>query len=96
MITDFDDYLNEKMKDPQFKKMFEEEKRLLDLSMLIIEAREQQKLTQSELAEKSQVTQRQLSKIENCDNYNMRTFIKVSNALGLDLTLSGIDYKQAV
>jgi len=95
-MTNFEEHLNEEMKDPQFKKMYEEEKRLLELSMLIIKAREQQKLTKSELAEKSQVTQRQLSKIENCDNYNMRTFIKVSNALGLDLTLSEIDYKQAV
>jgi transcriptional regulator with XRE-family HTH domain len=76
------------MKNVHFKKMYEEEKHLLELGLLIIEAREQKGLTQRELAQKSQVTQQQLSKIENGVNCNMLTFIKVSSALGLDLTLS--------
>ena len=84
----FRKYLAEKMKDPGFKKAFEEEKRLLELSYAIIEAREKRGLTQKELAEKSRVTQQQLSKIENGVNCNMLTFIKVSNALGLGLTVS--------
>jgi len=45
-------------------------------------------LTQKQLAEKSHITQQQLSKIENGVNCNMLTFIKVSNALGLGLTVS--------
>jgi len=90
----FREHLNEKMKDDHFKKMYEEEKLMLELGLLIIEAREQKGLTQKELAQKSQVTQQQLSKIENGVNCNMLTFIKVSSALGLDLTLSG--YKKAV
>jgi transcriptional regulator with XRE-family HTH domain len=61
---------------------------LLELGLLIIKAREQKGLTQRELAQKSQVTQQQLSKIENGVNCNMLTFIKVSSALGLGLTLS--------
>jgi transcriptional regulator with XRE-family HTH domain len=76
------------MKNVHFKKMYEEEKHLLELGLLIIEAREQKGLTQRELAQKSQVTQQQLSKIENGVNCNMLTFIKVLSALGLDLTLS--------
>ena len=84
----FRDHLNKEMKNAHFKKMYEEEKHLLELGLLIIEAREQKGLTQKELAQKSQVTQQQLSKIENGVNCNMLTFIKVSSALGLDLTLS--------
>jgi len=76
------------MKDANFKKMYEEEKHLLELGLLIIKAREQKGLTQRELAQKSHVTQQQLSKIENGVNCNMLTFIKVSSALGLGLTLS--------
>ena len=78
----------EEMKNPEFKKLFEEEKRLLNLSYTIVEAREKSGLTQKELAQKSHVTQQQLSKIENGINCNMLTFIKVSNALGLGLTLT--------
>jgi DNA-binding XRE family transcriptional regulator len=84
----YKEHLAKKMKDPEFKKSFEGEKRLLELSYAIIEAREKRGLTQKELAEKSQVTQQQLSKIENGINCNMLTFIKVSNALGLGLTVS--------
>jgi DNA-binding XRE family transcriptional regulator len=84
----YKEHLAEEMKNPEFKKAFEEEKRLLALSYAIVEAREKNGLTQKELAEKSHVTQQQLSKIENGVNCNMRTFIKVSNALGLGLTVS--------
>jgi len=65
-----------------------EEKHLLELGLLITETREQRGLSQRELALKSHVTQQQLSKIKNGINCNMLTFIKVSSALGLDLTLS--------
>jgi len=84
----YKEHLAEEMKNPEFKKAFEEEKRLLELSCAIIEAREKRGLTQKELAIKSNVTQQQLSKIENGVNCNMLTFIKVSNALGLGLTVS--------
>ena len=84
----YKEHLAEEMKNPEFKKAFEEEKRLLELSCAIIEAREKYDLTQKELAEKSRVTQQQLSKIENGVNCNMLTFIKVTNALGLGLTVS--------
>ena len=84
----FREHLNEKLKEPKFKQLYEEEKYLLELGLAITEAREQSGLSQKELALKSQVTQQQLSKIENGVNCNMLTFIKVSSALGLDLTLS--------
>ena len=84
----YKEHLKSKLKNPAFKKAFEEEKRLLDLSYAIVKAREESGLTQKELAQKSHVTQQQLSKIENGVNCNMLTFIRVSNALGLGLTIS--------
>ena len=87
MMT-FKNHLKEELKNPEFKKLYEEEKRLLDLGLAIAEAREQQGISQKELAQKSQITQQQLSKIENGINCNMLTFIKVSSALGLDLTVT--------
>jgi len=84
----FRKHLAEEMKSAEFKKAFEEEKHLLQLSYAIVEAREKSGMTQKELAKKSHVTQQQLSKIENGVNCNMLTFIKVSNALGLDLAVT--------
>jgi len=84
----FRDHLDEKMKCDRFKEAYEEEKHLLELGLAIAQARERQGITQSELAQKSRVTQQQLSKIENGVNCNLLTFIRVSSALGLDLTVS--------
>jgi len=84
----FEDHLKEEMKNPQFKRAFEEKKYLLELGMVISETREKLGLSQRELAQKSHVTQQQLSKIENGYNCNLLTLIKVSSTLGLDLTLS--------
>ena len=83
----FREHLNEEMKNVQFKKAFDEEKYLLELGLVITEAREQRGLSQRELAQKSHVTQQQLSKIENGINCNLLTFINVSSALGLDLAV---------
>ena len=84
----YKEHLNEALKDAQFKKAFDEEKYLLELGLLIAEAREQHGLSQRELALKSHVTQQQLSKIENGVNCNLLTFIKVTSTLGIDITLS--------
>jgi DNA-binding XRE family transcriptional regulator len=84
----FKDHLKEEMENPKFKKAFEEEKYLLELGMVITETREKLGLSQTELAQKSHVTQQQLSKIENGYNCNLLTLIKVSSTLGLDITLS--------
>jgi DNA-binding XRE family transcriptional regulator len=84
----FNKYLNEQLKDPQFRQAFEEEKRLLDLGVKIAEARENLGLSQKELAQKCNVTQQQLSKIENGVNCNLLTFMKVSSTLGLTINLS--------
>jgi DNA-binding XRE family transcriptional regulator len=84
----FKDHLNEELKDAKFKEAFDEEKHLLELGLLITETREQHGLSQRELALKSHVTQQLLSKIENGVNCNLLTFINVSSALGLDITLS--------
>ena len=81
-------HLKEEMKNVEFKNAYEEERRLLELSMAIVEAREKNGMSQRELAKKSRVTQQQLSKIESGVNCNMLTFIKVSTALGLGLTVS--------
>jgi len=42
----FREHLNKEMENAHFKKMYEEEKHLLELGLFIIEAREQKGLTQ--------------------------------------------------
>ncbi len=83
----FKGHLREELKDPEFKKFFDEEKEILELSIRILEYREKNNLTQKELAQKAGITQQQLSKLENGSNCNVLTFLKVCNALHLKVAL---------
>jgi DNA-binding XRE family transcriptional regulator len=83
----FKKHLNEKLKDEQFKKLYDEERQLAELSLKILGTREQKGLSQKEVAQKAKVTQQQLSKVENGINCNLTTFLKVCNALDLKIDL---------
>jgi DNA-binding XRE family transcriptional regulator len=87
-MKSYKDHLDEQLTNPEFKKCYEEEKYLLGLGLRIAEVRQQLGISQKELAEKSHITQQQLSKIENGCNCNLLTFIKVSSTLGLSVNLS--------
>ena len=86
MMT-FDSHLREKLKNKRFKKMYEEEKELLDISLKILEARREQNLSQAELANRAHITQQQLSRIENGMNFNIKTLLKLCDALDLSIDL---------
>ena len=88
MIT-FDSHLKEKLKSTRFKELYEEEKELLEISIKILEVRRSQNISQQELAKRANITQQQLSRIENGMNFNIKTLLKLCEAL--DLTL---DFKQ--
>lgn len=81
----FDSHLKEKLKSKRFKRMYEEEKELLEISIRILAARRDQNLSQAELAKRAHITQQQLSRIENGMNFNIKTLLKLCDALDLSL-----------
>jgi len=83
----FRKHLENELKDQTFKKLYEEEKELLDIAIKIAETRNKMGLSQKELAEKANITQQQLSKVENGINCNMTTFLKVCHALDIQIAL---------
>jgi len=83
----FHRHLSEMQKDEKFSARFDEEKRLLALSIEIAEFRQQQGLSQKELAEKSGISQQHISKLERGENFNITTFLKVCHALGVNVAL---------
>ncbi len=86
-MNSFRDHLAEKLKSDRFKRLYEAEKQLAELSLSISKEREKKGLSQKEVAQRAKVTQQQLSKLENGINCNMSTFLKVCNALELKLDL---------
>lgn len=86
-MRSFKKHLRERLKDTKFRKLYEEEKKLAELSLKILDTREHLGLSQKEVARKAKVTQQQLSKLENGINCTVTTFLKVCNALGIKVEL---------
>ena len=84
----FDDYLNEQLRDPIFKKEFENETTKLESAIALTKARKESGLSQRELANVSDVPQSTIARIESGANTSIDTLSKVANALGKKLTVN--------
>ena len=78
----FRDRLREELKNEKFRKAFEEEDLGVRLAVEIARLREEQGLTQKDLARKLQTTQQTVSRLENPDNqsFSLTTLIKIARA----------------
>jgi len=95
-MRSFESHLSEKLKNERFRRIYEEEKQLAELSLKIHRIRQQTGLSQQEVAGRAKITQQQLSKVENGVNCRLATFLKVCNALDLKVELEQSRRKQAV
>ena len=75
------------LKDPEFKKAFDDEEIYAAIAIQIAKNRERRKLTQVQLARKMHTTQHTVSRLEDISNksYSIDTLIKASRALGKKL-----------
>ena len=86
-MNTFRNHLNRALKDKEFAKIYAEERELVVIALKIHEARMRDGVSQAQLAKRANVTQQQLSKVENGINCNMTTFLRVCNALKLKFEL---------
>ena len=63
-MTNWDTYKQKLLKDPEFKKLYEDSQPEFEIAKAIIRARIQNKITQKELAEKMNTTQSVISRVE--------------------------------
>jgi transcriptional regulator with XRE-family HTH domain len=63
--TNFDLYLKEQLKNPDFARRFHEAGEAWDVSLQIVRLRESAGLTQKQLAQRLQTTQQQVSRLES-------------------------------
>ena len=90
MITmdDFDRYLQEQLKKTTFKNEWDQGELEYQLMMMILKARNEQHLTQSELAERTGIRQSNISRIEKGQSLpSISTLNKIAHGLGKQLEI---------
>ncbi len=85
-LPTFRQHLNQSLKDPKFKKAWQESEPEYLLARQIIEKRLRKKMSQRDLAKKSQTTQAVISRLESM-NANPSISLLKKIAQGLETTL---------
>ncbi len=81
-------FITKLRKDKTFQKLYDIEKKKIDIAIALTEARAAKGLTQKEVANRAKVTWRTVSDIENCKaNFSFSTISRVFAAVGKNLTL---------
>jgi len=85
----FNDHLKESLKDPAFRKAWEESEMEYKIATQLIEARLAKKLSQRDLANKMNTSQAVISRIESMNANPSLSFLKrAAQALSVKLTIS--------
>ena len=87
-MTNFNDFLNEQLKDPEFKKEYDALEPEFSIIQAIIDARKNSGMTQKDLAEKTGITQGDISRLENGSaNPSLKTLQRLAEGMGMTLKL---------
>jgi len=89
--TDFDDYLEKELRNPQAKNYYDEFGRQLELSYKILQMRKAKKMSQAALALKIGTTQSNIARLEaGKQNFTVSLLNKVATALDSSLRIDFI------
>jgi len=87
-IYTLQDDLRERLKDPAFKKAWEESEAEYQISRVLIAARIKRKISQQELAKEANTTQAVISRLENMTaNPSVGLLQKIAQALNLKVKI---------
>lgn len=91
MSTKFDDFLQEQLQDPEFRKEYEALQPERAVIQAMIDARRTSGLTQKELSERTGIAQGDISKLENGNaNPSIRTLQRLASGMGMTLKVEFI------
>jgi len=75
-MTNWDTFKKKLLKDPEFKRLYEESQPEFEIARALIRARIEQKMTQKELARKLNTTQSVISRVEQAKTSPSLSFLK--------------------
>ena len=86
--VDFQEYLANQLKNPEFKKYYEECGKQLEITYKILQIREQIGMSQKELARKIGTTQSNIARMETGEqNFTANTLQKIASAFSRNLKI---------
>ena len=87
-MTNFNEFLDEQMKDEEFRKEWDALEPEFTIRQAIIDARNAEGLTQKELSTRSGIAQGDISKLENGSaNPSVKTLQRLAKAMGKKLKI---------
>ena len=87
-MSEFRDLLNEQLKDPEFKKEWDDIQPEMDVIRAMIDNRIAQNLTQKEFAERTGINQADISKLENgTRNPSLKMLKRLAAGMGMALKI---------
>lgn len=87
-MSSFNEFFKEQLKNPEFKKEWDDIQPEMDVIRAIIEARISQNITQKELAERTGINQADICKIENgTRNPSLKLLKRLAEGMGMELHL---------
>ena len=90
-MDDFEAFLNDQLQNPEFKREWDASQLEFDITELLISARQEQHITQKELAAKTGIRQSNLSRIERGQcKPDLTTLQKIAIGLGKRLQIQFI------
>lgn len=90
-MSELKEYINEQLKNPDFKKEWDDLDPEMEVIRAMIKARNSQNLTQKELAEKTGINQANISKLENGNmNPSLKLLKRLADGMGMNLRIEFI------
>lgn len=87
-MTNYKDFLNEQLKNEEFKKEYDALDAEFSLVQAMLDARKASGLTQKDLADRTGIAQADISKLENGNaNPSLRTLQRLADGMGMKLKL---------
>ncbi len=87
-MTNFDDYLNEQLKNPAFRAEYDALEPEFALIRAMIDARRETGITQQELSKRTGISQSDISKYESGNgNPSVKTLRRLAAGLGMSLKI---------
>lgn len=85
-MTNYKDFLNEQLRDEEFKKEYDALEAEFSIIQALLDARKNSGLTQMDLAERTGIAQADISKLENGNaNPSLKTLQRLAEGMGMRL-----------